>query len=223
MGFLTRRDKAITVYAQRVQGTGIPPDPPARPTIVMVPPMGQVPPPPAAATPQSTTAAGGAGGATHNVIYVVNTPPPAAVHAPPQEVHHHHHHTTQVVMPRSRRLSKDSSFLGTLGFLVGVLACGVAFLPPVARFGGPLALVGLTMAALGWVWAVLLRRTHAGMPMLGMIVSAVGWGLCQYKTGQAQATYDKLRARSPIELPAVKIAGPTESTARAVAPTATPK
>ena len=208
MGFLTRRDKAITVHAQRVEGTSVPPRPPAGPTVVMVPPMSQVPPAPVV-PPQAPPG-------MHNVIYVVNTPPPAAAAAvPPQEVHHHHHHTTQVVMPRSRRWSKGTSFLGALGLVVGGLACGVAFLPPLAKFAGPMALAGLAMAALGWLWAVLLRRTHAGMPMLGMIVSAVGYALCLYNTGQAQATYDKLRKQSPVDLPAVQMpvrAGPSAVT-----------
>jgi hypothetical protein len=208
MADMIRRDKATPVQARRADGGGVPP---VAPTVVVVPGAGSAPQP---APPHAP-------GVTNNVIYVVapqgaSVPPP-----PPQEVHHHHHHhTTNVVLPPRRRLRvKGSSFLGTLGFVIGCLTCGMAFLPQVARFGGNIAIVGLSMSTLAWVGAVLLRRVGATMPFAGMVVSGAGYGLWLYNTGQAQSTYDKLRNKSPVDLPAVVIpAPPTAAVQPPVAP-----
>ena len=207
MGDVIRRDKAIPVQARRADVVGDGGAPSAGPTVVVVPGAA----PPAAAPPPPP-------GVTNNVIYVV-APPATPATPPPPQVHHHHHTTQVIVQPprRRRRLSTGTSFLGTLGFVVGGLACGMDYLPPVARFAGPIALAGLAMAALAWVGAVVLRRVGTGMPFLGMIVSVVGYGLWLFNTGQAQATYDRLRKQSPVPLPAVHI--PVPHTAAAAVPT----
>ena len=205
MGDVVRRDDAVAVRARRAERTGEPP------AVVAVPGMGAAPPPPADVPP--------AAGGVQNVIYVA-VPQAAAAPPPPQEVHHHHHHTTEVVYTpvRRRRLGKSTSFLGTLGLVVGGLACAMAFLPQVAAYAGWVAEAGLLAAGLAWVAAVLFRRTGATMPLAGLLVSAVGWAAYQYNTGQAHATYDRLRAKSPVALPAVTIPRP----AAPVTPTATP-
>ncbi len=107
-----------------------------------------------------------------------------------------------------RRAGKGTSFLGTLGLVIGGLACGTAFLPQVSAYAGRMAEVGLGLAALAWVGAVVLRRVGATMPFVGALVSAAGYGLWLYQTGQAQGVYDHLRTRSPVPLPAVRIDPP---------------
>ena len=205
MGDLIRRNRGVPVQARRADGS----EPPVAPTIVEVPGRGASSPPPP-----------GPAHVTQNVIYVAApqagpVPPPQ-----PQAVHHHHHHTTQVILPpRRMRRTKGTSFLGTLGLVVGALACGAAFLPQVAPAAPYISKAGLAMAAVAWLGALLLQRVGATMPFLGMIVSAAGCGLWLYNTGQAQSTYDRLRSKSPVELPAVTIppppapfrAGPTTS------------
>ncbi len=154
--------------------------------------------------------------AVQNVVYVeVPAAPPPVV----TEVHHHHHHTTEVATPPRprRRPHKGTSFLATLGLVVGGLACGTALLPQVARFAGPIALGGLGMAAVAWVGAVLLRRVGAMLPFAAVVVSAAGYGLFLYQTGQGQSTWDGLRRRSPVPLPAVRIDPPTPPAAPAPA------
>ena len=193
MGKIVRQGEVIPVQARRVGGAV----PPVPPTTAYAPGMEPVDPlPPAAGGPQ-------------NVIYVVapQSPPP------PAEVHHHHHHTTEVVMPvRRRRRSKGTSFLGTLGFVVGGLACLTAFAQQVAVAAPYIAIGGLVAATLGWCGAVLFRRVGATMPFVGMVVSTAGYGLGLFMTGQAQSTYDGLRSRSPVPLPAVRFpAGPATS------------
>ena len=191
MGELTRRDKGVPVQARRL-GTG---------GVTIPPATAGVPGLAAEATPPVPPVG------VQNVVYVV-APPPIA--APVTEVHHHHHTTTQVVLPaRRRRRQKGTSFLGTLGLVVGGLACAAAFLPQVARFAVPIAIGGLGMAGLAWVGAVLLRRVGATMPFAGLLVCAAGYGLGLWQTGQAQSTYDRLRTRSPVPLPAVRIDPPT--------------
>ena len=206
MGEISRRGNVVPVQARRASA-GVPPVPP---TVVEVPGIGSPGPSPQPAH------------LTQNVVYVVAPPPPpAAPVPPPQEVHHHHHHhTTQVILPPRRRpRSKGTSFLGTLGFVIGGLACTVAFLPQVANAAPYLAKAGLALAGLAWVGAVLLRRVGTTMPFLGMAVSAAAYGLWLYNTGQAQSTYDRLRSKSPVDLPAVRIPPPP---ATPPAPTATP-
>ena len=201
MGKIVRQGEVIPVQARR---TGPVPPPVAT---VQVPGGHPAPPPP-------PPAAGG----PQNVIYVVN--PPAAPTPPPIEIHHHHHHTTEVPARRRRR-SKGTSFLGTLGLVVGGVACVAAFLPPVAAFGKWLGLAGLAMATLAWVGAVLLRRVGAAMPFAGMVVAAAGYALSVYNLGQGQATYDLWRAKSPVALPALRIPSPAAPVPATVDPTPT--
>ncbi len=203
MGDVIRRDKTVPVQARRADGGAVPP---FTPGVTDVPSAGGgIPPPPPVV----------AGGAVQNVIYVVA--PPAAA-AAVQEVRHHHH-TTVVAPVRRRRLGKGTSFLGTLGLVVGGVAGATAFLPQVAAYAPWIAKAGLAMAALAWVGAVLLRRVGAGMPFLGMAVSAAAWAACLYTSGQAQGTYDHLRTELP--LPAVQFpAPPAASVQRPVDPVA---
>jgi hypothetical protein len=205
MGEISRRGNVVPVQARRASG-----GPPVQPTVVEVP--NGTPSVPPSAGPSSYT---------QNVVYVVAPPPAAAPVPPPQEVHHHHHHhTTQVILPPRRRpRSRGTSFLGTLGFVIGGLACTVAFLPQVANATPYLAKAGLALAGLAWVGAVLLRRVGTTMPFVGMAVSAAAYGLWLYNTGQAQSAYDRLRSKSPVDLPAVRIPPPA---AAPPAPTATP-
>ena len=177
-----------------------------------------VPPPMSAVEVPNGVPPAEAGG-PRNVIYVTT---PAA---PPVEVHHHHHHTTQVIVPgptRRLRRTKGTSFLGTLGFVVGGLACGAALVPQVAGYARWIALAGLAAAAVAWVGAVLLRRVGAGMPLAGIIVSVVGYGLGAYETGQGQAEYNRMRAHSPVALPAVRIPAPPLPPVVTVPPAASP-
>lgn len=210
MGDVIRREKTVPVQARRADGGGVVP-PPFTPGVVDIPAAGGGAAPPAVA----------AGGAVQNYIYVVA--PPAG--APPiQEVHHHHHTTQVVAAPRRRRLSKGTSFLGTLGLVVGGLAGVTAFLPQVAPYAKWMAEAGLGLAALAWAGAVLFRRVGAGMPFLGMVVSAAAYGLWLYTTNQAQSTYDQLRVRSPVALPAVQFPSPpaADTPAQVPASPATP-
>jgi hypothetical protein len=189
MGDMTRRDEITPVSARRARVVG---QPVAMPPVV---PVDVGAPPPVGAGPQ-------------NVIFVVAPQPPVPP-PPPQVVHHHHHHTTQVILPARprRRPARGTSFLGTLGLVVGGLGCAAACLPPVVASAHYIALAGLGMAALAWLAAVLLRRTGATMPFAGMVVSAVAYGLWLFNAGQAQPTYDRLRVRWPV-LPAIQFQAP---------------
>jgi hypothetical protein len=193
MGDLSRRKgEAVPVQARRTGAAAQPESPP----IVIQVPAGQsaptIPPP--------------ASGVTQNIVYIVapaaaGAPtPPSAIDQPPQEVHYH---TTNNYAPIKRRRERGTSFLGLLSIFAGLAACGCAYVPPVADYAGRIGEAGLALGALGLVSAILFRRAGRGVPVIGMMISAIAFPLWLGKTGQLQSEYDQLRTRSPVPLPAI--------------------
>lgn len=174
MGNLIRRNKAIPVQAHRRE--------PA-PEQVVIPPAGQ-PVPPGVLPPHagpSTASNQPAGGTTHNIFYITTPapPPPAPPVQPtqtPQEIHYHTviHHTPR---PRAK---PGISFLGLLAVVAGGGACTAGHLPEIAPYAHQLAEAGLVMGGLGLLAAILFRRTGPLVPLTGLIVSAIGYGLWKY-------------------------------------------
>lgn len=144
-------------------------------------------------------------GGPHTVVYVTVPAGAAATPPPPGEVHYHT--TTQVTnhhyAPTRRRRSRTTSFLGTLGLVVGGVACGAAYVPQVLPAAHYLSLAAVAMAAWAFVLAVLVRRTGAGMPLLGLLAGGAGYVLWLRAAGELPAAWDHLRARSPVSLPAL--------------------
>jgi len=170
MGNIIRRKKAVPVEARRVE-------PP--PQTIRVPGAEPIPAPPQ--TP----------GVTQNIFYV-NVPAgqpqsTAPVDPSPREVHYH---TTNIFLPRGQR-GRGTSFLGSLGFVLGCVAVGFAYLPPAMWLAKPIAIAGMALAGVGMLGAILLGRVGRAMPMLGLLVSAIAYGLWMKNTGQ----------KLPIEIP----------------------
>jgi hypothetical protein len=159
MSELTRRGKAIPV-----QATPVPPE------TVVIPGSGPIP-------PQQP-------GVTQNIIYV-NVPAGAAApnSAPqPQEVHHH---TTNIYeAPRRYRARLGTSFLGTLGLVLGGVSVGASYLPQLIWLAKPAAMAGAASALVGLTGAILFGRVGRAMPLLGLIASGIAYGLWLRASGQ---------------------------------------
>jgi hypothetical protein len=193
MSDIIQRKKAVPVEAHRVEPV---------PEVINIPGTGPVPVPPQ--TP----------GVTQTIIYV-NVPQgqaasPQAATPPPSEPREVHHHTTNIYQsPKRRRLGRGTSFLGTLGLVLGGVAAGAAYVPPVAWLAKPIAVAGFGCAGFGFIGALLFNRVGRFMPMLGMIGCAVGYCLWMKNTGQ------------PIELPKLDLnLNPTPAAPAVNTPTA---
>jgi hypothetical protein len=172
MGNLIRRNKAIPVQAHRR-------DAPPEQVVIPTPGTGPIPIPPGTFPPGANASGQPSGGTTQNIFYITTpVPPPAPQQAaqPPQEIHYHTviHHTPRLRAPRG------TSFLGLLAVLAGGAACAAGYLPQIAPYAHLLAQAGLVMGGLGWLGAILFRRTGTFIPMLGLILSAMGYGLWMF-------------------------------------------
>jgi hypothetical protein len=192
MSDIIRRKKAVPVEARRVE-----PEPPT----IHIPGADAIPIPPPVP------------GVTQNIIYV-NVPSGKNAAPPPEPADQRqvHYHTTNVYLP-PRRPGRGTSFLGTLGFVLGGVAGGAAYLPQVVWLAKPIAIAGLASAGLGMLGAVLIGRVGKAMPLFGILVSVIAYGLWMKNTGQ----------KLPIELPKMNfdIAAPS-SVVNTPAPVANP-
>lgn len=142
------------------------------------------------------------------------SPPPTPQQ--PTEVHHHHH-TVQVVS-RRRGPAYNTSFFGSAGVVLGLLAALAAY-ESYGTFARPLALAGFVAGGIGFLGAIVFRRTRTGLPILALLLSAAGYVGWMYDNGQLQSQLDDLHARYPqvpkVDLPAPPVpakavmAGPT--------------
>ena len=161
MSDMIRPNKAVPVQARRVD---------AGPEVVQIP--GELPPP--------------APGVTQNIIYVNM---PAGQSPPPQdpsdlaEIHLHAHLHQHPVRRRGR---PGTSFLGTLAFVVGSLACGAVYVPQMRPFAQWIAIGAGALAIISLFGAVLFRRVGQGMPLLGLLTAGAAYGLWMLQTGQAK-------------------------------------
>jgi hypothetical protein len=178
MSDIIRRGKSVPVQARRAQA---PVD--LDPQAIQIPGGGQIPVP-----PQQP-------GVTQNIIYVnVPAPQPQAVPqaiAPtgPSEIHVHNHIHSYAARRRGGRYG--TSFVATLGFVLGGVACGVCFVPQLVWLARFIALVAGACAILGLLGSMLFRKNGAAMPVFGVIVSAFGYWLWMMKSGQAQLQLPK--------------------------------
>ncbi len=173
MGNLIRRDKTIKVEAQRVEP---------------VPPSPGSPPPTSQTFIHITTPAG---------AVPPPTPPPQS--QPPQEIHYH---TTIHHAPRRRNFSKNLSFLGTVGLVLGALAAAAQYTGQATSFIHPLAVIGVVASGLAFLGAVLFRRTGQTIPFLGLLISGGVYLFWMHANGQLQPQIDKLKSSLPsIEIP----------------------
>jgi hypothetical protein len=197
MGKLIRRNQAIPVQVRR-------PDP--EQVVIDVPGAAGAPAPqnpPDKPPPQQQAPAAGPN-VTQNIFYIsapagqqaAQQPPPPQQPQFPQEVHYHTvvHHA-----PRSPGRRKALSFLGSAGFVLGALACATAiWVPQAAAFTRPLAMAGLVAAGLGMLGAILLENTGKGVPLLGLVVSGIAFGLWAQKNDpRVQAEVEKLKQQVP--------------------------
>jgi hypothetical protein len=193
MGKLIRRNQAIPVQVRRPEPEQV---------VVDVPGAAEGTPqkPPGAPQPQAPAAGPNV---TQNIFYISapagqpqQQPPPPQPPQPPQEVHYHTvvHHA-----PRTRGRRKALSFLGSAGLVLGALACAAAiWVPQAAAFTRPLAMAGLVAAGLGMLGAILLENTGKGVPLLGLIVSGVAFGLWAQKNDpRVQAEVEKIKQQVP--------------------------
>jgi hypothetical protein len=195
MGKLIRRRDTIPVEAHRSSPPAV--QPPEQ--VVIDVPRGAAPPPPSTAGPN----------VTQNIFYISapagaaqqpQQPPPQQQQAPPpppppQEIHYH---TTVHHLPRVRGPRHGLSFLGSVGFVLGALGCAAAFAPQAASFARPLATAGLVAAGLGMLGAIFFGRSGKGVPLLGLLVSAVAVGLWLQKNDpRVQAEVEKLKQQVP--------------------------
>jgi hypothetical protein len=165
---IIRRKTAVPVEARRVE-----PEPPT----IQIP--GAVPPP--------------SPGVTQNIIHV-NVPSAAPAPQPaPADQRQVHYHTTNVYLPAPTRRRRGTSFFGTLGFVLGGVAGGAAYVPPLVWLAKPIALGGLASAGLGMLGAILLGRVGKVMPLFGILLSAIAYGLWMKNTG----------LKLPVELPKI--------------------
>jgi hypothetical protein len=125
---------------------------------------------------------------TQNIIYVNlpagQAPPPQAppVESSPREVHYH---TTNLYQsPRRRRSGLGTSFLATLGFVLGGVAAGAACVPQIVWLAKPIAMLGFAMATLGMLGALLFGRVGKLMPLIALLACASAYGLWEKNTGQ---------------------------------------
>jgi hypothetical protein len=194
MSEIIRRKKAVPVEARRVE--------PAV-DVINIPGAGQIPLPPVIP------------GVTQNII-VVNVPqaaaaPVAPVQAAPVQTREIHHHTTHIYQaPRRPRMTRGTSFLGTLGFVLGGVAVGTTYVPQILWLAKPVAVAAFGCAGFGFIGALLFNRVGKFMPMLGMLVSATGYYLWLKNTGQ------------PIQLPKLDLSMPPTATTPATNAPATP-
>ena len=183
MGFLTRRQPPQPVEVRR------PPAEPLPPGTVVIPNFAAPQPPPAPSAPAITSHV------TQNFFYPAppaSTPPAAPVAAPPSfstTVHHHY----------ARRSERKLSFSGTVGLVLGVLACASTAVPPAQVFTPWLALGGVAAGGLGMLSSVLLGLTRVGVPLLAIVVAAVGYGLSLRAAGSS-SPLAQLRSAIPAQL-----------------------
>jgi hypothetical protein len=208
MGDIIRRKKAIPVEALRADRV---------PETVYVPGPEPMPMPVQIQTPPAKP------GVTQNIIYVsvpagaggpVSGQAPPAQPAPPSspnQVHYHNH----VHLPPRRRAGKGTSFLGTLGLVLGGISAGIAFLPPVMDFARYPAEAGAAAAGLGLLGAVLFRRVGRAVPLMGLIVCGIGYCLWLRNSGQIPRQYQDLIDRAIA--PAVPAGSPQKDAAPAPA------
>jgi hypothetical protein len=171
MGNIIRRNKAVPVEARRVE--------PA-PDMVSVPGAGPV----TASGPVQVPPV--IPGVTQNIYVNVREGQAAAqaASAPPGAVHYHQHTTNVYHLPGRRRSGRGTSFLGTLGFVLGGVAAGTAYVPQIVWLAKPIAMAGFASAGLGFLAALLLGRVGRLMPFVGLLTCALAYGLWLKNTGQ---------------------------------------
>jgi hypothetical protein len=183
MNDITRRNKAVPVQASRV---------PPQPEVISIPGAGPIPVP----QPQHGQQHGhqqGPPSVTQNIIYVnvpagQAAPPPS----PPQQPSEVHVHTHVHQYPRRRRSGRYGvSFLGTLGFVLGGVACGAAYVPQLIWLARPIALAAGGCAGLGLISSIVLRKAGRGMPLLGLISAGLGYWMWMIHSGQAKLQLPK--------------------------------
>ncbi len=201
MGDLSRRNQNIPVQARRAAQDLSATNPPDQ--IVIQVPGGQAVP----VVPQAQP------GTTQNIVYVVapqGQPAATPPTTPPQEVHYH---TTNNYEPLKRRRSeKGTSFFGSLAVVVGLIACGMAYVQQFVDYVKPTALTGLGLGAFGFLLATLFHRVGRGMPALGIMASLIAFPIWLSRTGQLQSQYDQIRKQSGDRLPAVDLSKTTPQT-----------
>jgi hypothetical protein len=171
MSNIIPRKKVVPVEARRVE---IPPMPIEPPT------AGQMPPP----------------NVTQNILYVhvpapqAPQPIPQPAEPAPREVHYH---TTHVYhSPMRPKLGKGTSFMGSMGLVIGAMAIGSTFVPQLTGLAQPMAVIAGGLAGLGLLLAMLFRHVYTGIPMLGLIVAAAAYGLYLKDTGQLPKELPKI-------------------------------
>lgn len=109
------------------------------------------------------------------------TPPPAAPSPPPQV----HYHTTVYHLPIGGAFRRRSvSAMGVVSVLLGLVACLAYWMPRLVPVrSAPIAATGLAFGALGFVTAILFRRTRAGSPFSGMLICLAALLLPLYSSG----------------------------------------
>ncbi len=187
MSDIIPRKKAIPVQARRSE---------MQPEVIQMPVAqpASVPPP--------------AAGTTQNIIYVnmpaqqappPQTPPPAP--QGPQEVHFH---TTHIYA--SQRRQRGTSFLGCLGIVLGGIGIGAAYVPQVAVYTKQVAIAGAGCAGLGFLGAMLFRRSGRGVPFLGLLICGFAYCLMLKNTGQLSSVYAHVRDQA--QMPKIEVATP---------------
>ena len=184
MSDMIRRKQAVPVQARRVE--------PQAETI-QVPGAGPIPLPPAQPN------------VTQNIIYVNVPPQQQAPPQPPGEIHIHAHVHEY---PKRRRGGRyGTSFLGTLGFVLGAIDCGLTYVPQLLPISRYIAMVAGGCAMLGLLNAMLFRRIGRGMPAMGVLASAAAYGFWMLNSGQLPTWLDFLKpSASPV--PAVRSPSP---------------
>jgi hypothetical protein len=120
-----------------------------------------------------------------NVREGQSAPPPLPQQAPPAPPPQVHYHTTNVYhLPRRRGSGRGTSFLGSLGFVLGALAIGATYVPQLIWLAKPIATAGAVLAGVGLLGASLLGRVGRGVPLLGLLACALAYGLWMKDTGQ---------------------------------------
>jgi hypothetical protein len=194
MGDLTRRNKPTPVEARRREPEQVVIEVPGT-----APPVAPASPPPGGQSQPQQPA-----NVTQNIFYI-SAPPgqqqqaplqsPPAQPAPPQEVHYH---TTVHHAPRSSGPRRGLSFFGSVAIVLGGLACAAGYLPQAAMFAKPLAIAGLAAGGVGLLGAIFLGRSGKAVPFLGLLVSAVAFGLWLQKNDpRVRAEVDKLKQSVP--------------------------
>lgn len=196
MSEIVPRRKAVPVQARQV-------DP--APETIQIPGAGPIPVPPPAP------------GVTQNIIYVNVPPGQTAPPPPPSAPPEVHYHTTNVyTSPRRRRLGRGTSFLGTLGLVLGGVAIAAAYVPEVMSFSKLIAIAGAGCATLGLLGSLLFRRTGRGAPMLGLIACGIAYCLWLKNSGQLPANislprFDLPGIAAPVVTPAPVPAPPPQT------------